>query len=126
MALTFVAVQILAPTSTLVALAEPAKPLSACDVLENDPVVLNGRVISVRGIYEGTDDGAWLGGDCRKRLVTDGVSWPNIISIGSAGTAEKAERTFGQLSDTPKRMHTDPEHDRVWVTWWGAWRQGGQ
>ena len=104
--LTFVAMLILALTSIPSALAGPAKPLSVCEALRDDPTVLNGKVIAVRG------------GDCRKRFITNGVSWPNTW-IESAETDEKAERAFGLLSDRLKKMHADPKQDRIWVTFVG-------
>ena len=35
--------------------------LSVCDLIANDPTKLNGKVIKVRGILGGTDEGIWLG-----------------------------------------------------------------
>ena len=59
----------------------PLKVLSVCEVLRDDPTRLNGKEIAVRGIMDGSDEGAWLTGTCGVHLRTKGIVWPNALWI---------------------------------------------
>jgi hypothetical protein len=56
--------------------------LSVCELLihRNE---FNGKMVSVRGAIEGTNEGAWLRSSqsCKYKLVTRGITWPNVISL---------------------------------------------
>lgn len=60
-----------------------AKPLSVCEVLAQLPA-LNGKEISVRGIWVANDHGQWLvppGRKCPQDLVSEGFVWYNSIHL---------------------------------------------
>jgi hypothetical protein len=56
-------------------------PLSVCGLLEHR-LQYNGKMVHVRGIVEGSPEGAALiGTRCAKAIVTDGFTWPNAIAL---------------------------------------------
>lgn len=89
--------------------------LSVCDVLQN-PARLRGRVLSIRGFAVATEEGSWLGGDCRDHLVTKGLTWPNTIWLLVTGGTDFAglERIRKQIS-----RERSSSADRVWITYVG-------
>lgn len=55
--------------------------LTVCEIL-SAPLRYNGRMVTVRGTTNATDEGWWLSGDeCPGILVTDGFTWPAAISL---------------------------------------------
>jgi hypothetical protein len=56
-----------------------------CDVLRG-PLEYDGRLINIRGVLRGTDEGEWLVGEgCSGTLVTDGYVWPTGIWLTAPG-----------------------------------------
>jgi hypothetical protein len=56
--------------------------LSVCELIEHRNEY-NGKIVAVRAMLEGTDEGMWLRAfnDCKYKLITRGVTWPNAISL---------------------------------------------
>jgi hypothetical protein len=96
--------------------AQSPVTLSVCEVLADDPTKLNGKVIAVRGLLVGTDEGAWLVGDCKKHLVTSGYTWGDTLWIYVDVSDESIERSWRKMSDTLIQLHADPQRDRISVT----------
>jgi hypothetical protein len=82
--------------------AAAADVLSVCDLLLDDPTTLNGRVLSIRGVLGGTDEGIWLWSDCKTHLVTDGIEWPNAVSVYFAESEDGSKRPFAKLDEALK------------------------
>ena len=83
------------------------KAVSVCEVLANDPTKRNGRVIKVRGILDQTDEGVWLNGECKDRLVTKGIVWGNNLSVyvdwSDASVSRSWARMGVQARETTRR-----------------------
>jgi len=94
----------------------PARYSTVCEVLKDDPVRLNGSVISVRGILSISDEGAWLFGDCEKHLVTRGVTWSNVLWLETDETDAQAVRSVKNMWKRIRTLHADPRNDSVYVT----------
>jgi hypothetical protein len=98
---------------------ETGTALSVCEVLSR-PLAFDGRMVTIRGTEEGTDEGAWLvGRDCPGRLVTEGHVWPSVIALTMPdvpvalrvhsvdfefdfGSEDRAERRLQLLAPAPK------------------------
>jgi hypothetical protein len=96
-----------------------SRVLTVCEVLADDPSKRNGQVVTVRGLYGGTDEGVWLSGECKTHLVTKGLSWGNDLSVYVDLSDERIARSWGRMFDTLRQLHADPRHDRIWVTFVG-------
>lgn len=90
---TWTAVLVMA-VCTRMACAQEAKPssealpiVSVCQALQ-DRVQYHGKTIIVVGLVGATDEGQWLIGKCDHRIVTDGFSWGNIISLAVSNPKE--------------------------------------
>jgi hypothetical protein len=61
--------------------SKPTIPvLTVCEAL-NNLSQHNGKVVVVVGKLVGTEEGSWLSEDCNEKIVTDGFTWQNIISL---------------------------------------------
>lgn len=54
--------------------------VSVCEVLSK-PLAFDGRIVTISGVEEGTDEGLWLAGDCPTHWVTEGQAWPSVIAL---------------------------------------------
>jgi hypothetical protein len=95
---------------------KPVPLLNICDVISNDPTKLNGKVIKVRGLLGGTDEGIWLVGECKTHLVTKGLTWGNDLSVYVDESDEAVARSWEKLGQQLRQLHADTRRDRVWVT----------
>lgn len=95
---------------------ESDAPRSVCEVIMNDPTRLNGRIIKVRGIIGGTDEGIWLVGECKTRLVTKGVTWSNDLSVYVNASDQSIVRSWQKLGAKLDQLHANLRQDKVWVT----------
>jgi hypothetical protein len=103
--------------------AEDLPIRSICDVL-HDPSKLNGKLIAVRGYEFSTDEGVFLKGNCKDSLETQGVTWPNLISLaypGGSFALHEVDFTVDRdaiaaASDLVRRYK---EPKRVWLTYVG-------
>ena len=91
-------------------------PLSVCDVIANDPTKLNGKVIKVRGLLGGTDEGTWLMEECNTHLVTKGLTWENDLSVYVDASDESIARSWERMGAELRRLRADTTRDKVWVT----------
>jgi hypothetical protein len=108
--------------------ATDQRALSVCDILA-DPIKYNGRLVAIRGVSEGTDEGWWIGAGkpCNAPLVTGGYTWPSIIWVGSVGGPQMSrrvefrtdQRAVDRIDREVRRMRIDPKLDRVWLTFIG-------
>jgi hypothetical protein len=75
------------------AVRQPEAPrVSVCDLL-TEPLKYDGMLVTVRGRWEGTDEGSWLVSDkCNGAFVAAGRVWPSAI--------------FMQSPDSPSRLHS--------------------
>ena len=89
--------------------------LSVCDVVASDPTKLNGKIIKVRGVLIGTQEGLWLGGECKSQLVTKGVTWSNLLSIYVDGSDESIMRSWGSITVKRRQLHAVAA-DKTWLT----------
>jgi hypothetical protein len=115
--------------------AAPRKPeitaISVCTALA-DRIRLNGKIISVRGYEESTDEGSWLKGDCKTHVTADGHDWPDLIwlSISHRDTLDtipfqtdvNALHRFGDI--TAKAARSGHKY-RAWVTYEGMFETEG-
>jgi hypothetical protein len=53
--------------------------ITVCDAL-HDLSRYNGKPVVIVARFEHTGEGAWLGENCEQPLVTDGYTWPSIVS----------------------------------------------
>jgi hypothetical protein len=106
-------------------------PISVCTALA-DRLRFNGKIISVRGYEESTDEGSWLKGDCKVHVTTGGRPWPNLIWLSISHrdslheipfqTNMDALRRFGDVTAKATRSgHTY----RAWVTYEGMFETEG-
>ena len=81
----------------------PAVPdvpvVTVCDALNNLAKYKDKSIIVV-GRSTGTMEGQWLSADCEKKLVTDGFTWSDSISLSLHGKTE-------QLPELPDRFEWD-------------------
>jgi hypothetical protein len=69
--------------------AVPEIPVATvCDVL-NDLAKYKDKSLIVIGRTTGTMEGQWLSADCEKKLVTDGFTWSDSISLSLHGKTEQ-------------------------------------
>jgi len=54
--------------------------VTVCEVLKDLPSYRDKSIIVV-GLIWGTDEGGWLRADCERRLVTDGYTWSDSMSL---------------------------------------------
>ena len=101
---------------TAAAPAAASRSLSVCEVLAEDPTGLNGKVIAVRGLIGGADEGLWLHDECKNHLVTRGLTWGSDLWVDEAGMDESAERSWRRMSDELTRLHARLGRDRIRVT----------
>jgi hypothetical protein len=94
----------------------PDAPVSVCDVLSNDPTKLNGKVVTIRALLGGTDEGTWLLGECKTRLVTKGLTWANTISVYVDESDHDALQSWERMEAKLRRLNADIRRNRVWVT----------
>ena len=94
----------------------PSRVLSVCEVLADDPTRLNGKVVSVRGLLGGTDEGLWLSDECKSHLTTRGVTWGNAIWVPQGAEDEHAERSLLRFSKHLDSLHLQLGRDRIRVT----------
>jgi hypothetical protein len=102
-----------------VARGEPAKSLptlSVCDVLADDPTRLSGKVIRVRGLLGGSDEGTWLSAECESHLVTKGLTWGSDLSVYVDVSDENIARSWERERKKLKGLHADWAHDKIWAT----------
>jgi hypothetical protein len=59
--------------------------LTVCEILSN-PLQYDGKLIRIRDVIRGTDEGSWFVGDqCLDLFVTEGHAWPSLISLAVPG-----------------------------------------
>jgi hypothetical protein len=59
--------------------------LTVCEILSS-PLKYDGRLIQIRDVIRGTDEGSWFVGDqCLDLFVTEGHAWPSLISLEMPG-----------------------------------------
>jgi hypothetical protein len=102
-------------TSTLVGGAAKSgkqTPISVCELLENR-LKYDGEIVEVRGIVEGSVEGATLiGGQCRRTILTDGFTWPNAIFLASQVSYD-SPHTVNFTRDQSQMDKTDREARRI-------------
>ena len=98
---------------------QPLVVLNVCDVLANDPTILNGKLIRVRGFLWGTDEGIWLFGECKTHLETKGLVWGNQIAVTTDYLNKDSQRSWRKMGERMKQLHADWERDKIWVTFVG-------
>jgi hypothetical protein len=88
------AITLIMAVCTRLACAQEANPsseaipiVSVCQALQ-DRVLHNGKTIIVVGLMGGSDHGAWMNEKCEHTIVTDGFSWPNIISLAYSSVTD--------------------------------------
>jgi hypothetical protein len=91
-------------------------PLTVCDVLVGDPTRLRGRIIKVRGYLSITDHGSWLSADCKKHLVTRGLTWGDHLSLYVDPSDENVMQSWLQVGERARRLHAAWRQDRIWLT----------
>ena len=104
----------------LAAATSAPKPTTVCEILADDPTKLKGKVLSVRGVLAGTDEGLWLRDRCETHLVTKGMVWPDQLSVYVDGQDESVMRSWSGLLAEEKRQHVNYPQDKVWVTILGS------
>jgi hypothetical protein len=64
--------------------------LSVCDLIIHREEY-NGRIVTVRGPTQGSEEGSWLaaGDECTYALVTKGVAWPIAITLAFPNNKSK-------------------------------------
>ena len=60
--------------------SSPAEPLTVCEVIR-DRTLLSGTVVSVRGEWVSGEHYSALGATCSTSIVTEGLTWPNLIVL---------------------------------------------
>jgi hypothetical protein len=90
--------------------------LNVCDVLAEDPTRLNGKVIQVRGLLGGTNEGTWLSGECKTHLVTQGLTWGSSLSVYVNASDERTARSWERMGQKLRRLRADFARDRIWAT----------
>jgi len=94
----------------------PSRVLNVCELLADDPTRFNGKVVSVRGLLEGTDEGLWLSDDCKSHLTTRGVTWGDEIWVPEGAEDENAERSLLRFSKHLDSLHLQLGRDTIRVT----------
>ena len=103
--------------------------LSVCDVLAV-PMKYDGKLIRVRGVWEGAGEGSWIepGVKCGTPVTAFGYTWPSIISIETADSLQRIHkvefhtdlRALRAVNDEVQRKQIDPKNNRTWVTFIGV------
>jgi hypothetical protein len=94
----------------------PLKAVSVCDILAEDPARFNGKIVSIRGRLEATQEGTWLTGDCKTHLITKGLTWGNLLWVYVDDSDEDIERSWRTITDTLSHLHADTQRDKILVT----------
>jgi hypothetical protein len=89
---------------------------SVCDLLAGDFTKLNTKVVRVRGLLGGSDEGTWLSSECKTHPVTKGLSWGNNLSVYVDMTDDRTARSWNAMNQKLKSLHADLVQDRVRVT----------
>jgi len=92
------------------------KAVGVCDILAEDPARFNGKIVSVRGRLEATQEGTWLTGECKTHLVAKGLTWGNMLWVDVDASDEGVERSWRTISDKLGRLHADIRRDKIRVT----------
>jgi hypothetical protein len=92
------------------------KVLSICEILAGDPTRLNGKILTVRGVLAGTDEGSWLVEDCNTHLVTKGLTWANSFSIYADLSDAHIAASWQRMLERVRRLRVNAERDSVWIT----------
>jgi hypothetical protein len=108
-------------------LVEKVTPVLVCDVL-SDLAKFNGKIISIRGVVEGSNEGTWIiATRCAVRLVTDGYLWRTAIAIELPSTLFLRDDVDFQLDRAAiewldhkvKQMQYKGTTDTLWLTYIG-------
>lgn len=94
----------------------PPKAVSVCELLARDATEMNGRIVSIRGLIGGTDEGTWLTGECKGHPGTGGVRWGNDLWVEIDTTGRVAMRSWNKMLGKMRAAHADWTQDRIWVT----------
>ena len=116
---TIVLIQILLPIESVGQPRQPNVTMSVCDVLANDPTILNGKVIKVRGRYVSTDEGKWILGECKTHLETKGLVWSNSLSVDVDQSEKEYLRSWSRLGRKLRQLRFDSVRDTFVVTFVG-------
>ena len=83
-----------------------AQPMTVCEVLR-DAEALNGRQVSVRGVWEVGDLGQTLRpvAPCSKPTIRDGWIWPDVLSLFQEDKRVDLVRSYSELLGTSDRRH---------------------
>jgi len=105
------------------------KPLSVCEALRQRDA-LDNKIVSIRGVQNGADEGAWLlGSDCGV-IRTDAREWKSIIWLETSRPSMRAAGVWpNDFWDSVRRInseiakrHFDPSRDRLWLTYVGVFK----
>jgi len=116
---TFALILILLPIKSAGQPRQPGVTMSVCDVLANDPTILNGKLIKVRGRYASTDEGIWLFGECKTHLETKGLVWSNSLAVDVDQSEKEYLRSWSRLGQKLRQLRFDPVRDTFVVTFVG-------
>jgi hypothetical protein len=99
---------------------DPAKVYSVCEVLEQLPS-LDRKMIRVEGALFGSSHGTFLFGQCERKLVVNGYTWPNMIWIESPDERRPFQRDFDAYEDVQRSLKRlrPSKNDEVVVTFLG-------
>jgi len=67
--------------------------LTVCEAL-NDLHKYNDKAVVLVGKLMGTDEGRWLSEDCQHKIITDGYTWQNIVSLAYSRSHVKSPPTL--------------------------------
>lgn len=104
-------------------------PIPLCDLLTN-PLEYDGRLISIRGVWEGSSEGSWIeaGAPCKKPFTSYGYTWPQIVWVQTADSPQRIhavdfhtdQRAFQRIDDQVRKMAVDTKLSRLLVTFVGV------
>jgi hypothetical protein len=99
--------------------------LTVCELLTS-PDKYNGKMVTVRAIVKGTDEGAWLSDlKCPATFRTGSLSWPWAIALASRTQAMKPpdfsfdEQADQQIRQKLLQMNQNNRPIRIWLTYIG-------
>ncbi len=113
--------------------AGPKNPLTVCELVAHREQYAD-RIVAVRGELRVEPHGLWLSADsdCKNRLVTNGVSWPNTIYLEYPNKASQDSTDHADFDvdwAAEKRVNSivnqlgfDPKKDRLFETIVGMFR----
>jgi hypothetical protein len=121
-----------AALSLLAAPRRPAIPaISVCRALD-DRLRLNGKIVSIRGYEESTDEGSWLKSDCDAHVTTGGHVWPDLIWLSTSHQHAAREIAFQtdmdalqRFGDATAKAARSGRKYRAWVTYEGLFETEG-